>query len=111
MILEWKGHSAFLKQRHINALCKRARVKSASLKEWVRLLSTPSILPVVGTRLDQFLELGIRLEEAEATLVKRLEGGRRLVGVRCADCILVHPGPFGREVLKLLRKGTLGLKL
>lgn len=105
MIDEWNGHSAFLKQRHINELCRRARIKSARIKEWVRLCSVPSCLPVVGTGLDQFIGLGLKLDEAEVKLVKRLKARKRVVGVQCMDCILVHPGAFGRELMKLVKAG------
>ena len=104
MLVAIRKYSAFLKPSELNKICDQSKLKRATKNNWIRFSLTEGCLPQAGY--DAGNLNGVTKEGAQDALLAKLERYKGVVGVRCEDCILVHPGPFARAWFgELKRRG------
>lgn len=106
-IRKWKGYGGFVSQKDLNQVAREGRLKVVSRGRWVVLQPHAGAIEFKGACRAVVIAtagaLGLEIEEFEEAVIRDVVKRKRLGGIECMDCVLIHPAAYGRAVSGLLK--------
>jgi hypothetical protein len=106
-VRKWIGYGGFVSQKDLNQVSREGGLKIVGKKRWVVLQPSAGAVEFKGACRAVVIAtagaLELELEEFEEAIIRDVVKRKRVGGIECTDCVLIHPAAYGRAVSGLLK--------
>lgn len=106
---KYRGYGRFVEQKDLNQVAAQGRWDRAGKGRWVVLRKAPAgFLEVKEVRRGVIVAtagvLEMSVEAFEKAVIRHVAAVKRVGGIECLDCVLVHPAAYGRAVGRVFKE-------
>jgi hypothetical protein len=106
---KYEGFGRFLEQKDLNRVAAEGNRRRAGKGRWVVLGKVPAGYLEVESKMRGVIvatagALEMEVEEFEKAVIRHVAAMKRVGGIQCLDCVLVHPIAYGKAVSRVLKE-------